>query len=131
MIEVLVDLEVQMRNKKKDIKVYIASPYTKGWMPTNVRNQLDAATDLLSLGYFPYTPLLNHFQEIFNHHDEVDWMELDLVFVQVCDALLRLSVKDDDGNEIYSPGAEREIKMALAKNIPVFYNIKDLQEYFE
>ena len=38
---------------KTKIKVYIASPYTLGDVAVNVKNQIDAANELLELGYLP------------------------------------------------------------------------------
>ena len=49
-------------------------------------------------------------------------MELDIEWLSVCDALLRLP-----GN---SSGAEAEVEFARSNSIPVFYNINQLKEYF-
>jgi hypothetical protein len=115
----------------KEIRVYIASPYTNGWMPTMVKLQLDMAQNLLDEGYFPYPPLLNHFQEIYSNRTEHEWLKLDFVFLKVCDAVLRLFPLDKDGKEIPSSGADQEIELAIKEGIPVFYSIEELNDYFK
>lgn len=116
---------------KKEIRVYIASPYTNGRMTTNVKRQIDMSHKLLDLGYYPYTPLLNHFLEIYSLKSEHKWLDLDFVYLKVCDALLRLKSVDDKGKEIYSAGAEEEEKLAKEIGIPVFYSIESLNDYFK
>jgi len=115
----------------KEIKVYIASPYTNGWMPTNVRRQFKCADELLELDYFPYVPLLTHFMELYSHREEHKWLELDFVFLKTCDAVLRLKPTNGDGKEIPSPGADMEEKLANENGIPVFYSVEDLNDYFK
>lgn len=112
------------------ITVYIASPYSNGWMPENIRLQLKTADKLMDYGYAPYVPLLAHFQEIYNPRSEQEWLEVDFIYVKLCDALLRLKPKGKDGKEIPSPGATKEEVLAKENNIPVFYSIEDLNEYF-
>jgi hypothetical protein len=116
---------------KKEITVYIASPYTHGWMPTNVRRQMDMGNKLMDLGYYPMIPLLSHFMEVFTSRTEEEWLELDFVWIKRCDALLRLKPLDENGNEITSPGGDREVQVALDNNIPVFYSIEELNDYFK
>lgn len=115
----------------KEIKVYIASPYTNGWMPTNVKRQIEAGNQLMDWGYFPYIPLLAHFLEIYLNRPEEDWLNLDLVFLKTCDAVLRLKPTDKDGNEINSPGADLEEETARENLIPVFYNLEHLNVHFK
>lgn len=115
----------------KEIRVYIASPYTNGWMPTNVRRQLTAADKLIDLGYIPYTPLLTHFQEIYSSKSEHIWLKIDFSFLKVCDAVLRLRPVDETGREIPSNGADQEEALAKKEGIPVFYSIEDLNDHFK
>ena len=115
----------------KEIKVYIASPYSNGWMPTNIRRQFDAANQLIGLGYFPMVPLLSHFMELYVHHEEHYWLQHDMVFLKTCDALLRLKPVDEKGNEITSKGADKEEALARECGIPVFYDIADLNVHFK
>jgi hypothetical protein len=104
------------------IKVYIASPYTIGDVAANVRFQIDIADKLMSKGYAPFVPLYSHFQHMIHPHPYTLWLIIDLEWVKVCDALLRL------GGE--SAGADAEVDYAEEQNIPVFYSIDELEEYF-
>lgn len=115
----------------REVKVYIASPYTKGWMPTNIRLQIETADKLIDLGYIPYTPLLTHFQEIYSSKSEHVWLKIDFAFLKTCDAILRLKPVGKDGKEIPSAGADQEVELAKNEGIPVFYSIEDLNDYFK
>ena len=101
-------------------KVYIASPYRIGDKLDNVRRQIDAAEELLKLGFAPHVPLLNHFwNEIYPHDDET-WLNLDLEILPMFDCVLRL--------EGESYGADKEVQRANKLGIPVFYSIKELND---
>tara|TARA_R110000772_G_scaffold17946_3_gene50008 strand:+ start:151755 stop:152108 length:354 start_codon:yes stop_codon:yes gene_type:complete len=105
------------------IKVYIASPYTLGDVAVNVKRQLDTVDILMDKGFAPYAPLYSHFQHLAHPRVYTDWIEIDLVWVEVCDVLLRL-----DGE---SSGADGEVEHAKKFNIPVFYSIEELCAYAE
>ena len=114
------------------IKIYIASPYTNGWMPLNVQRQLALTENLILLGFYPYTPLLNHFTEIYtNKVPEYKWLDLDFEYLKICDAILRIKPLDKNGNEITSYGADLEESLAKKHGIPIFYDIDDLINYFK
>src|SRR6478736_1522455 len=100
------------------IKVYIASPYTKGDVAVNVRRQLDCANELMNLGFLPFAPLYSHFQHMVHPRPYEHWLKIDLEWVKVCDCLLRL-----DGD---SSGADGEVQFAYELNKRVFYNIESL-----
>lgn len=100
------------------IKIYIASPYTKGDQGLNVHNHLVAANDLIGLGFAPYAPLLFHFQHIFSPWSYETWMDLDLEWLKLCDAVLRLPGE--------SPGADREVEVAKSLGIEVFESINQI-----
>ncbi len=102
------------------LKVYIASPYTKGDVAQNIRRQIDVADELMNLGFSPFLPVLSHFQHIVCPRPYEEWMDNDLEWVLACDALLRLS-----GD---SPGADREVLFAKKNHIPVFESLFELQE---
>lgn len=99
-------------------KIYIASPYTIGDVAVNVKRQIDAANELIALGYAPYTPLLSHFHHLIhpNHYDT--WMDVGLTWLVQCDAVLRLPGE--------SKGADIEESKAYECGIPVYYNVRDL-----
>jgi hypothetical protein len=117
--------------KEKEIKVYIASPYSAGWMPQNITRQFDLSKELLELGYWPYMPLLTHFLELYPHYSEQVWLQQDFIYLKVCDAVLRIKPVDDEGVEIPSPGADKEVALAEKEGIPVFYSIEELNNHFK
>ena len=100
------------------IKVYIASPYTKGDVAVNVKAQLDAADELMNEGFAPFAPLYSHFQHMAHPRPYEDWMKIDFEWVTVCDCLLRLPGE--------SSGADREVELAESLNIPVYYSIDEV-----
>ena len=105
----------------KKLKVYIASPYSNGWMPDNVRLSLQAHEILMHMGFAPYSPLLSHFQSIMFHHSEHDWLELDLSYLLICDVVVRIHPINDKDEKIPSPGADLEESTAKEHSIPVFH----------
>lgn len=107
----------------KNIKVYIASPYTKGDVAINVRKSIDAFNQLLDLGLAPFSPIaMSHFIHMIYPVDYEKWLDFDFIWVKTCDCLLRLPGE--------SSGADREIQVAIENNIPVFYSIEDLKSYY-
>lgn len=105
------------------IKVYIASPYTKGDVAVNVKRQLDCVDTLMNFGFAPFAPLYSHFQHMAYPRPYEDWIKIDLEWVKVCDCLLRL------GGE--SSGADGEVKFAKQNNIPIFYSLTDLYNHYK
>ena len=109
------------------IKVYIASPYTKGDTAVNVKRQLDTVNELMDAGFAPFAPLYSHFQHMSHPRPYEDWMAVDFVWVEACDVLLRL-----DGE---SSGADKEVALALKLGKKVYYDIDrliaDYAFYFE
>jgi len=103
------------------IKVYIASKYSDGDKQQNVYLHLEAAHRLIDLGFSVFAPLLSHYIDLYFPKSYDVWMNHDLEWLPVCDCLLRL-----DGE---SPGADIEVKEAEKLGIPVFYDIKSLEEW--
>jgi len=103
------------------LKVYIASPYTKGDTAINVKRQLDCVDELMTLGYAPFAPLYSHFQHMAHPRPYTDWVEIDLIWVGACDVVLRL-----EGD---SSGADGEVAFAKENGIHVVYSIEELEEY--
>lgn len=104
------------------IKVYIASPYTLGDVAVNVKVQMDCANKLMDLGFAPFVPLYSHFQHMAHPRPYEDWIRLDKEWVLACDAVLRLDGK--------SSGADGEVELAKSNNIPVFYYIEELVNFY-
>lgn len=103
------------------MKVYIASSYSVGDPEINVRRQIDAADELLELGYTPFVPLLAHFWHIVHKHNERRWLLWSLRWMLTCDVVLRLP-----GASI---GADIECLVAEAADIPVFEGIERLRAW--
>jgi len=99
-------------------KIFISSPYTIGDTGENVRAQIQAANELMDLGFTPFIPLLSHFQHIVFPRPYQDWIENDLEWLEVCDAVLRLPGE--------SKGADLECERAKELGIPVYYSINNL-----
>ena len=100
------------------LRVYIASPYTKGDQIENVKRQIETAHKLIDLGFAPYLPLLCHFQHVYIPRAYEDWLKLDFEWINACDALLRL--------EGESEGADKEVEYAKQLGIRVVYSIDEL-----
>lgn len=100
------------------IKVYVASPYSIGDTEENVYRNMEAGDMLIQEGFYPFIPLLMHFQDKEFPKTYDYWLDYCLEWLYCCDAVLRL-----DGE---SKGADLEVQEALNAEIPVFYNIIDL-----
>ena len=103
-------------------RVYVAGPYTHGDVAVNVRNAYDAARQLADAGFAPFVPHHTHFWHLIFPRPYEDWLKLDLAFLPVCHALLRLPGK--------SSGADGEVKAAEEAGIPVFHDLQTLFEHF-
>lgn len=99
-------------------KVYIASPYSIGDQAKNVKRSMDAANELFDNGFIPFIPLLSHFQHMVHPRSYQEWIDYDLIWVESCDAILRLSGE--------STGADMETDHASKNNILVFNSIEEL-----
>ena len=103
---------------KPIMKVYIASPYTKGDPAANVRAQIDAAHEIMDARMFPFAPLMAHFHHLVHPRSWGDWMKIDIVWLMSCDCVLRLPGE--------SQGADYEVQVALGREMPVYYSIEEL-----
>ena len=108
--------------------IYVASPYTKGDVAVNVRNNLAVADQLAQAGFYPFAPLLTHFWHLLFPHPYEFWCEHDNAWIERCDALVRLPGE--------STGADREVKLAEARGMPVYvcdgpFQMADFQKWAE
>ena len=99
-------------------RVYIAGPYSKGDVAVNVRSALAIAERLVDLGYSPYVPHLTHFWHLTFPRPYAFWLEHDMEWLRVCDAVFRIP-----GD---SSGADGEVREAELLGIPVFYDMDAL-----
>lgn len=100
-------------------RIFIAGPYTLNDVAKNVKNSMDIANELINAGYAPFCPHLTHFLHINNWQPYKKWLAIDLVFLEKCDAVLRIPGK--------SKGADGEVRRAKKLKIPVFYSINELK----
>lgn len=98
--------------------VYVAGPYTHGDVAVNVRSAIEIGLVIIKAGLAPYIPHLSHFMHMHEPQQYECWMGVDMAWIEKCDALYRLPG--------YSPGADREVRHAKARQIPVFENFQDL-----
>ena len=102
--------------------IYIAAPYTKGDVAVNVRKAIDAADELASAELVPFCPHLYHFWHLIHPHDYEFWTGLDMKWVALCNALVRLPGE--------SSGADEEVEEANRLVIPVFFNTQDCINWY-
>lgn len=108
--------------KNSPTVVYIASPYgdhnDEATKLTAVNRQLDCADELRMAGFTPIVPLTSHYWDSLHPHNRSWWMDLCFDYVCISDYLIRLP-----GESI---GADAEVDLALARDIPVFYSVQQL-----
>jgi hypothetical protein len=101
------------------VRVYIAGPYTKGDVAVNVRMALKAAHEIREMGFTPFCPHLTHFWHMLFPREYKDWLEMDLVWLEQCQCVVRLPGE--------SSGADGEVERAEELGIPVYYGIDQLR----
>ena len=107
----------------KQIKVYIASPYSIGNKEDNVKKQINMASKLIDANFAPFVPLLYHYVEQAHPKNYDKWLAIDLEFLSSCDCVLRLRGE--------SKGADIELMEARKLGMPVFYSLSDLMNAYK
>ena len=102
------------------MRIYIASPYTRGDLMLNIRVAIDAAEALVAKGHTPYIPHLSALWHLVAPHPVGFWYAYDLEWLVLCDAVLRLPGA--------SLGADAEVKAALAAGKPTYYDLADVPQ---
>lgn len=100
------------------IKVYIAGPYTTPDPCENTHKALTVGMALWNLGYAPYVPHLTHFWHTVSPMPYETWLDMDLEWLRVCNAVLRLPGE--------SVGADQEVNVARHWGIPIYTSIGEL-----
>lgn len=103
------------------MRVYIAGPYTKGDVALNVRDAILAGDAVLKAGHTPFIPHLTHFWHMVCPGPYQQWIDLDLKWLPLCDALIRLPGE--------SSGADGEATLARTLGIPVYTLEEFLRRY--
>lgn len=115
-----------MKKLTRKPRVYIAHPITSsGHMIQNIRDAALAWRTLIKQGVVPFCPGLVDYSANMAAEalDYEEWMSYDYVWLDLCDALLRIPGK--------SNGAAREVRRANKRGIPVFYTYTKLMEWKE
>lgn len=107
--------------------IYIAGPLsTNGEWLTNIHIAADVAATLIDAGFAPICPHLLALGQIVrpvaNDHDYTTWMNVDCSIINVCHGVLRLPGE--------SFGADFEVRYAQDNDIPVFFELEELEDYF-
>ena len=101
-------------------RIYIAGPLGTGDREADVRAAIEAGDELLTHGFAPYIPHLNHYwHEVFPHEWE-EWMQLDKEWLLLCDAVVRLFGE--------SKGADIECEVARGIPIPVYGSVAECMD---
>ena len=102
------------------LRVYVAGPYSQGDVAINVRTAIEAGEKIKNAGHFPFIPHLTHFWHLLFPGSYLQWITLDLEWIEVCEALVRLPG--------VSAGAENEVRRAWKLGIPVYFGVDKFLE---
>lgn len=105
-------------SNERAMKIYVAGPMTVGNRFSNVRKAIEIADELMKLGHDVFVPHLNDFFDLVRPQTEGRWIEHNMVWVDVCDAVYRI--------EGYSVGADAEVARALSQSKPVFTSLSEV-----
>lgn len=108
-----------MTRRSRRWRVYIAGPLSLGDRQANVRQAVEAGLELARLGYAPLIPHLTNYIDGDDSLGVENWYEIDLAWLQVADAVLRLPGP--------SKGADEEERLAREWGIPVYYTVTALR----
>jgi len=101
-------------------RVYIAGPFRSDPVG-NTANAIEAGDDLARLGVIPYVPHLTIVWDAWRHNPERFYLDLDLDWLETCDALYRLPGP--------SAGADAGVCRMLDLGRPVFFHVSALLEW--
>ena len=96
------------------IRVYVAGPlYGSGTSGANIHAALGVAERLRAAQMWPFVPHLYHQWEIMHPHPEAYWLDMDRIWLETCDAMVRIAGK--------SPGSSLEERWCAELGIPVYH----------
>jgi len=104
-------------------RIYISGPLTSsGNVMENLDRAMYAARALIDAGFAPFCPHLTYHVDPGGEYPHDLWMAIELPWVSVADALLRLPGE--------SLGADLEVSRAEEAGIPVFTTVAGLVDHF-
>lgn len=102
-------------------RIFISGPIAAGDRVENLAAALQAFRVLADHGFAPFCPHLSMFIAFSMPGIRYeDWMQIDLPWVEVADAVLRLPGE--------SKGADQECQLALQRGLTVYHNLGRLIE---
>lgn len=112
------------------LRIYVAGPLSadhEHQRQHNIDCAMDAGIAIIQRGHYPYVPHLSGYmderaisRDILIEYEQ--WMALDYVWLDKCEALLYLGS---------SPGADRELKQAENSGKRVFYSLAEVPNVAE
>lgn len=130
----------------RPLRVFVSGPISRGDLAGNVNQATAAFVELARLGFAPFCPHWSVYSGEARRFDApfgpmpvgsvyavagvtpnalgiADWLRVDLAWVRVADAVLRLPGE--------SPGADLETAEARRCNVPVFSSVADLMSWVD
>lgn len=109
--------------KARRPRVYVSGPLTSSGVPEeNVEIATEVQRDLVRHGFAPLNPMLTWYVDPEGRFPHDVWMDVDVPWVEVSDAVLRLPGE--------SKGADIEVSAAEAAGVPVFTSLNGLIRHF-
>ena len=112
-------------------RVYVAGPYSADNVITvldNMRRGMRVSLEVFLAGFAPFSPWMDYHYQLQLKENEAlsvkDYYEYSLAWLEVSDAILVLP------NSENSKGVQAELVKAKELKIPIFFNLKDLIDYF-
>ena len=105
------------------MRVYVAGPLTHGDRMKNIRAAIEVGESLRSYGHHPFVPHLNDLWQLVYPQTWKEWMRIDLAWVEVSQALVRIPG--------YSRGADEEWSHAIKHGVPVFDSVAEFLDWEE
>lgn len=99
------------------MKIYVAGPYSSD-PELNTNRSIFYGDWIRALGHTPFIPHLTHFWEQRHQHPYEFWLDYDMEWLLVCDAVFRF-----DGA---SSGADAEVEKAKELGMPVYYSTAEI-----
>ena len=101
-------------------RVYVAGPISTGDVTANVMRAVHIGRSFIDIGLAPLIPHLDYYLPDREDISWKEWLEVDLPWLRVADAVLRISGE--------SKGADREVRVARRNDIEVYHSVTDLCE---
>lgn len=103
------------------LRVYISGPITLGDRQKNIQQATEAAKQLIDAGHAPLCPHLSCYFPFADDVTHQQWLDVDLPWVSVSDALVRLPGE--------SKGADMEVAHANSEMVPVFHSVESFLQW--